>query len=260
LHAKLPLRIDTLTLYFSIVFGLSFHSQDELAMTRRSYRQYCGLARTLDVVGERWTFLIVRNLLLGPRRYGELQARLPGITSNLLAQRLNEMQDAGLVERVEHAGISRWALTALGLALEPALMELGRWGGRLMGKPQRGDTLDIGWALIALKRRFHGRWSGRVLALRVHERGKTREFEISARGSYLNVLEHAVQRPDATVEGDVEAFRDLLLAGVDFKRLLRRGQLQVTGDDEIFHSWLAALDPVPASACAIPLAHCARDW
>ena len=66
---------------------------------RRSYQQFCGVARTLDVVGERWTLLIVRNLLLGPRRYSDLLAELPGITTNLLAKRLKEMEEADLIAK-----------------------------------------------------------------------------------------------------------------------------------------------------------------
>src|SRR5215831_6402600 len=101
---------------------------------RRSYDQYCGVARSLDVVGERWTLLIVRNLLLGPRRYSDLLAELPGITTNLLAKRLKEMESAGLIEKHDQrrpGGAVVYALTATGAALEPVVMELGRWGGRL---------------------------------------------------------------------------------------------------------------------------------
>ena len=70
----------------------------------RSYHQFCGLARALDRVGERWTLLLVRNLLLGPRRYGELLDGLPGITTNLLAKRLKELEEQGIIERVPAAG------------------------------------------------------------------------------------------------------------------------------------------------------------
>ncbi|MBC7173009.1 MAG: helix-turn-helix transcriptional regulator, partial [Polyangiaceae bacterium] len=74
---------------------------------RRSYHQYCGLARALDLVGERWTLLIVRDLLLGPRRYSDLLRGLPGVTTNLLAKRLRELQGAGILERNVTPGPSR---------------------------------------------------------------------------------------------------------------------------------------------------------
>ncbi len=126
-------------------------------MPRRSYDQYCGLARALDVLGERWTLLIVRNLLLGPQRYSDLLRGLPGITTNLLAKRLQEMEAEGLVERGDGAsdGIA-YRLTASGRDLEPAIHALGRWGWRRMGKPTGRDRRSIEWLLVALKRRYRG--------------------------------------------------------------------------------------------------------
>src|SRR5687767_11072460 len=128
-------------------------------MARRSYDQYCGLARALDVVGERWTLLVVRNLLLGPQRYSELLRGLPGITTNLLAKRLREMEEHGLVERVRpsasDAGNS-YRLTPLGAALEPAVHALGRWGWHRMAHARRGDHRSLEWLLVALRRRYRG--------------------------------------------------------------------------------------------------------
>src|SRR5438309_8057856 len=98
-------------------------------MNRRTYKQFCGLARALDVVGERWTMLIVRNLLLGPRRYSDLMRGLPGITKNLLAKRLKEMEQSRLIERISGPGSDAghaYRLTALGAELEPAVHALGR--------------------------------------------------------------------------------------------------------------------------------------
>ncbi|HEX7668139.1 MAG TPA: helix-turn-helix domain-containing protein, partial [Polyangiaceae bacterium] len=122
---------------------------------RRSYSQHCGLARALDVVGERWTLLVVRDLLLGPRRYGDLLGSLQGITTNLLAKRLRELTAAGLLEKRKlspPASGEVYALTEAGLELEPVVMELARWGGRLLAHPRRGDRMDIGWALLSMKR------------------------------------------------------------------------------------------------------------
>jgi len=113
------------------------------APVKRTYQQHCGLARALDVVGERWTLLIVRELLLGPRRYGDLLDTLEGITTNLLAKRLKEMTETGLLEK-RHAeppvAGELYTLTEAGAALEPAIMELGRWGGRSISGAARGAT------------------------------------------------------------------------------------------------------------------------
>jgi DNA-binding HxlR family transcriptional regulator len=126
---------------------------------RRSYQQFCGLARALDIVGERWTLLIVRNLLLGPLRYGDLLRGLPGITTNLLAKRLKEMETAGLVERVRRASGDRafaYQLSSLGRELEPAIHALGSWGFRQAGRPGEGDRTDLEWLFVALRRRYLG--------------------------------------------------------------------------------------------------------
>jgi DNA-binding HxlR family transcriptional regulator len=126
-------------------------------MARRSYDQYCGLARALDVLGERWTLLIVRNLLLGPQRYSELLRGLPGITTNLLAKRLQEMEAEGLIERGEGTSdAAAYRLTAIGRDLEPAIHALGRWGWRRMGKPTGRDRRSIEWLLVSLRRRYRG--------------------------------------------------------------------------------------------------------
>lgn len=122
-------------------------------MRRRSYNQYCGLARSLDVVGERWTLLVVRNLLLGPLRYSELLRGLPGITTNLLAKRLQEMEGAGLLER-EADGAYR--LTPQGAALEPAVHALGAWGWCRMPTSWRGEHRSVEFLLVALRRRYRG--------------------------------------------------------------------------------------------------------
>lgn len=128
-------------------------------MERRSYNQYCGLAKSLDVVGERWTLLIVRNLLLGPLRYSDLLRGLPGITTNLLAKRLREMEEFGLIERVRGStgdGGQAYRLTFMGADLEPAVHALGRWAWSWMEPPKKGERRSIEWLLVALRRRYLG--------------------------------------------------------------------------------------------------------
>jgi DNA-binding HxlR family transcriptional regulator len=173
----------------------------ESKSTRRSYRQYCGVARALDVVGERWTLLIVRNLLIGPRRYSDLLRELPGITTNLLAKRLAEMEDAELVERRSDAAVV-YALTPTGEALEPVVMELGRFGGRYMDKPKRTDRVDLGWALLSSKRRYHGGLDC-VVDVRSDD---GRRFELRF-ADVLCVQERAAARADAIVRGRSEDLR-----------------------------------------------------
>lgn len=120
---------------------------------RRSYAQYCGAARALDVLGERWTLLIVRDLLPGPRRYGELGARLPGISTDLLTSRLRTLEEHGLVARETEVGVGRpvsYRLTAAGQELRPIIEHLADIGVRWLGAPAGSEAqFDLGWALGA---------------------------------------------------------------------------------------------------------------
>lgn len=119
---------------------------------QRSYGQYCGLARALDVVGDRWGLLVIRELLLGPRRYGELQAGLPGIASNLLANRLSQMEKDGLVARSlgePRSGV-RYALTPRGEALRETIEALIRWSTPLMVQGRAGQVVRAQWLAVAL--------------------------------------------------------------------------------------------------------------
>lgn len=154
---------------------------------RRSYRQYCGLAKALDVIGERWTLLVIRNLLIGPQRYSDLLAHLPGITTNLLAKRLKDLVDAGILEKrtlPPPAASSVYALTARGWALEPAIHALGSWGMAQMGPPASTDHIDIGWAMVSFKRLYRG---GDDQIVEVSVDGRV--FCLHLRPDYLDVRE-----------------------------------------------------------------------
>ena len=117
----------------------------------RSYQQYCSLARTLDLVGDRWTLLIVRELAMRPCRYTDLRAGLPGIATNLLADRLRELQAAGVVS-AEAApppvATTLYSLTDWGTGLWPILIQLGRWGAPLMAAGQGEDQFRSHWAAM----------------------------------------------------------------------------------------------------------------
>ncbi|MFI2352478.1 winged helix-turn-helix transcriptional regulator [Streptomyces sp. NPDC019443] len=121
---------------------------------RRGYQQYCALARALDHVGDRWTLLVVRELLLGPRRYSDIRQALPGIATNLLADRLRGLETGGLVRRRElppPAAAVVYELTEHGQGLEEAVMALIRWGGQFMGSRKPGETFRAEWLVLALR-------------------------------------------------------------------------------------------------------------
>jgi DNA-binding HxlR family transcriptional regulator len=210
---------------------------------KRSYRQFCSAARALDVVGERWTLLVVRSLLLGPRRYTDLLEELPGITTNLLAKRLKEMSAAGLIQREVLAAPTRaevYSLTARGQALEPILIELGRWGRGLMNQPpRRGETVNPGWTLLSLKTLYTG--GIEQLELQLHIEGHT--FELLYLPKSLRVLEREATRPAAVVTGSHEAMVRLLFKREPLPALIRRHAIVVTGDERALQNALDHTTP-----------------
>ncbi|WP_078288259.1 helix-turn-helix domain-containing protein [Mycobacterium sp. D16R24] len=125
----------------------------------RDYGQYCGLARALDVVGDRWNLLIVRQLLMGPARYGELREGLSGVATNLLTDRLRDLETAGVIERQLSGDSSAitYALTEWGLQLREPINALVRWSTPLMIRGPENDEFRPEWLLIALPALFDGR-------------------------------------------------------------------------------------------------------
>ena len=204
---------------------------------RRSYDQFCAVARALDQVSERWTLLIVRNLMLGPRRYSDLMTELPGITTNLLAARLRAMEASGLVAR-QAGPPARYELTALGAALEPVVVELGRWGANFMDQPRRGEITNVGWGLLSLKRRYRGGVRA-VVEFGVGER----RFELAFEDAHLHVKERAAVRPQLAVTGALEAFQAWLFKGLAASRLQGDGRLTVNGDPAVWRAVQQAFRP-----------------
>jgi DNA-binding HxlR family transcriptional regulator len=126
-------------------------------MTSRTYDQFCGIARALDLVGERWALLVVRDLILGPKRFTDLRRGLEGIGTNVLAARLKELEQGGIIRRrtlPPPAASTVYELTDYGRALEGPLLALGRWGATSMGERQDGQSLRSEWLAVALKAFF----------------------------------------------------------------------------------------------------------
>jgi len=121
----------------------------------RSYGQYCGVTKAVELIGERWALLIVRDLLVGPRRYTDLKQGLPKIPTNILSTRLKELQEGGVVRRVPlvNCGLV-YELTPYGRELEPVVLALGRWGFQQMGEPEPGDVVTADSLTMALRTAF----------------------------------------------------------------------------------------------------------
>lgn len=179
-------------------------------MTRRSYEQLCTLARTLDVIGERWTLLLVRELMLGPQRFTDLLDALPGIGRHLLTARLRHLEDAGILHRRELATARGhvYDLTEDGRALGPAMAELGRWGAERLPKPPANLHFRPGWAVFPMS----------YMADHEAARGvrETYEFRVDEETFHLRVEDGRVEprtgpaeRPEVIVTLDVGTLREL---------------------------------------------------
>ena len=123
------------------------------ARVARGFGQYSGAARALERVGDRWALLLVRDLLVGPRRYGDLKAGLPRIPTNILSDRLRELQEAGVIRRVPTVR-GGYELTALGRGLEPVVVALERWGWSVLGEPAEGDLVSSDALAMTLRAAF----------------------------------------------------------------------------------------------------------
>lgn len=178
-------------------------------MSKR-YGQHCPLARTLDVVGERWSMLVVRELSLGPRRFRDLLTGLPGIPTNLLSTRLRDLQAAGLVDRrtlPPPAAVPVYELTEAGRALRPALTALREWGRTYAPAPADADAARPGWALLGACGKPTDLAPGTHCRLRIGEE----EFVLGADEVGLH-LGDPTATADATIElGEHEFF--MLAAG-----------------------------------------------
>jgi DNA-binding HxlR family transcriptional regulator/putative sterol carrier protein len=191
-------------------------------MAKRSYDQYCPAARALDVLGERWTLLVVRELLLGPKRYTDLLGGLPGIGPNVLAERLRHLQDAGIVKRgalPPPAASNVYQLTELGEALRPVVYELTRWGLNLMGAPKSDDNVRLTWLMRAMEGTFRPE-----AARGVHE---TYEFRIDGEVFHVQVDDAKV----AVRAG--QAADPACVVTTDLMTFMAVGSRRMTGDESV---------------------------
>src|SRR5258708_13225006 len=167
-------------------------------MPARRYDDPCGIARALDVVGERWALLVVRELIFGPKRVVQLRDGLHGVSPNVLSQRLRDLEEAGVVRRGvldPPAGVAIYELTARGQALEPVLLELGRWGTQ---QPVTASgELSASALLVALKTVFHPAAAvNATFALRVDGDW----FRVTVVGDSIDIARGRSERPAATFD------------------------------------------------------------
>ena len=198
----------------------------------RTYGQFCGLAKALDVVGDRWTLLIVRELLIRGRcRYTDLREGLPGIATNLLATRLAELEQAGIVVREAAPppiATDLFELTPRGAELEPALRALGTWGAPLLGSCGRGEAFRTHWLALPVRYYLTDRTPNRP-RVTIELRAGDEPMTLETVGGAVEARPGPAEDPDAIITGPPEVIIGLLLGELDLARARAAG-LKFEGD------------------------------
>jgi DNA-binding HxlR family transcriptional regulator len=215
----------------------------------RAYGQYCGFARALEVVGERWALLVVRDLLVGPKRFTDLLRGLAGIPSNVLTARLKELENAGVARRRVLPRPARavvYELTAYGLELEPVVVELGRWGAKNLGDPRPDETITVDSLITALRTTFHPEAARKFRAgyeLRVGE------IVLHARvhDGRVDVAEGALHGADLTIDAG-PGIRAVMAGELSPADAIENGTVHLTGDPELLTRFadIFRIEPMPA--------------
>jgi DNA-binding HxlR family transcriptional regulator/putative sterol carrier protein len=179
---------------------------------RRNYGQYCGLAAALDILGERWTLLIVRELLTGPCRYNELLANLPGIGTNLLADRLKFLIEVGVVRQRPHEGARTrtYELTEQGQSLRESVLALARWGLGVLGTPAAEEFVRPRWGVLAVEAMIDTRAVVAGPDEQYEFRLDDEVFHVSVEGGAVKVAHgKAPQEPALVVHTDAVTFVEI---------------------------------------------------
>ncbi len=197
----------------------------------RSYNQYCALAKALDRVGNRWTLLIIRELLVGPKRYSDLRAGLPGIASNLLSERLRELQSEGIVRRRElppPAASVVYELTDLGARLESAVVELVRWGAHWMTERREGEVFRPNLLVVALRALLPSEVPPSVrLSCEIRTAGAC--LQVLLDGGSLRVELGPPPEADVIVKGDPRSLLEFISGDLPSDEALRTGRVTIEG-------------------------------
>jgi len=201
----------------------------------RTYGQYCSVAKALDAVGDRWTLLIIRELLLqGPCRYTDLKSGLPGIATNLLSDRLRDLEQAGLIRREEAAppvATALFHLTSAGAELEPVLTALGNWGIRYMARPSDGDEFRSHWFAFPASLFLHDRDpAGPPVTIELRTTDRPAVIEVS--GGAVRTRAGPAPAPDLVMQGTPKVILGLLSAHLTPAEAQGLG-LEIDGDPAI---------------------------
>jgi DNA-binding HxlR family transcriptional regulator len=218
--------------------------------TKRTYGDGCAIAHGLDLIGERWALLVVRELLLGPKRFTDLKHGLPNASPNVISERLRDLERAGVVKRDKlppPASARVYDLTDWGRELEGIVMALGTWGAR-SPSPPRDAPIGADSLVLALKARFD---AGAAKGLRAGYELRLGEdrFRIGVADERLELARGSAVAPDATIETDPGTLAAVLWNGRSLAAARRAGELRMEGDQAAV-ARLVRLFPMPRAAAA----------
>ncbi len=218
-------------------------------MSLRSYGQFCGFARAVEVVGERWAFMIVRDLLVSPRRFTDLHHGLPGIPTNVLTARLKELEEAGVARRrvlPRPDGSVVYELTEYGMEFEEIVYGLGRWGAKALDAPRPGETITADSLVIALRSTFD---SAAAKGLRSSYELRAGDIVIHARvdGHSLEVKKGPLPDADLVIETG-PALKGLMSGEISPAQALASGSVRIAGDPDLLKRFVQIfhIDTIPA--------------
>ncbi len=218
-------------------------------VTMRTYDDGCAAAHALDLVGERWALLVVRELLLGPKRFTDLRAGIPKASPNVLAQRLRELEGTGVVRRrkLPPPAASRvYELTDWGMELEPVIVRLGRWGARSPSKP-RDAELGVDSLILSFRTMFDPRAADVLKASYELRLGEDR-FRVVVADGRFEVARGGAERPDAIIETDAGTLAALVYDGRPLAEAVRSGDVEIQGDESAVARFLGLFFlPEPAA-------------
>ena len=213
--------------------------------TTRTYDDGCAAAHALDLVGERWALLVVRELLLGPKRFTDLRSGLPHASPNVLAQRLRDLEAAGIVRRGKlppPAASKIYELTEWGRDLEPVIIALGRWGVRSPTKPPDAE-LGVDSLILSFRTMFAPCRAEGLDASYEFRLGEDR-FRAEVVEDRLEIERGAAEQPDATIEADAGTLAALVYDDLELDDAVSSGDLRIKGDRAVVERFLA-LFPLP---------------
>jgi DNA-binding HxlR family transcriptional regulator/putative sterol carrier protein len=221
--------------------------------TTRTYGDGCAVARALDLVGERWALLVVRELLLGPKRYTDLRRGLPNASPNVLSERLRELEDAGVIRRRKlppPASSRVYELTEWGIELEEVVMSLGRWAARSPNPPGDAPVASADSVILALRARFEAGAANGLHASYELRLGEDR-FRIDVADGEIKAARGTAHRPDATIETDPDTLSAVLWGTRTLAGAQRSRTMSIEGDMALVERFVR-LFPVPGPATVSP--------